>query len=235
MTIDNIEQPLNHILRALPEADYAQLAGTLERATLPKGQVLLEPGDPIAWVVFPETAVLSLIQSYPQGVAVETASVGCEGVVGLPAALDKRELAQQRHLVQLGGRAIRMSRDDFLRAFEALPAFREIVLRFAADFLGTVLLSVACNRVHTVDKRLARWLLMMRDRSSSETLPLTHDVLAEMLGVHRPTVSIAARGLEHAGLIRYRRGTVTIVDRSGLEGAACDCYHIARHRRLVDA
>lgn len=215
----------NHFVRTISDSERPELGPLLDEVELPRGRVLFEPGDAVQYVYFPETCVVSVIQPFASGDSVETATIGCEGVVCLSAALGGTQ-ATARHLTQIGGTATRMRREDFIRAFDRLPGFHDLVLRYVRGFVEVALLSVACNRVHTVDRRLARWLLMTRDRNDSDVLPLTHDLLGEMLGVYRPTVTVAIRKLRRAGVIDTRPGEITIQDRAGLADLACECYRL---------
>lgn len=224
-----MEKAGNRLLDALSEEARAALLPLVDSVLLARGEVLSEPGERIRSVHFPVSCVVSLVQSYASGESVETATIGCEGMVCLRAAMAGTEVAATRHLVQIGGRALRMGRHDFLRSLEGIAGFRQRVLAWAAAFIDTALLSVACNRVHPAEQRLARWLLMTRDRCAHDVLPLTHDLIAEMLGVYRPTVTNALASLRQAGLIETGRGHIVIVDRPGLELAACECYRLAPH------
>lgn len=222
-----MEKAGNRLLDALADEARAALLPLIETVLLAPGVVLCEPGDSIHSVHFPVSCIISLVQPYASGESVETATIGCEGMVCLRVALAAAETAGTRHLVQIGGRALRMNRHDFLRCLDEVAGFRRQILRHAVRFIDTALLSVACNRVHPAEQRLARWLLMTRDRCADDALPLTHDLIAEMLGVHRPTVTNALAALRQAGLVETRRGHVVIVDRGGLEQASCACYQLA--------
>lgn len=223
-------EPKNYLLKALPESERATLLPLLEAVDLPRAAVLHEPGGPVTSLLFPESCVISVVQPFSNGEDIECATVGCEGVLCLATALAGQDHASTRHSVQIAGQAHRMARETFADSFDSLPEFRRLVLAYAGGLISTLMLSVACNRVHDVERRLARWLLMTHDRSQVEEMPLTQDVMAEMLGVHRPTVSVAIRALEGAGLIETRRGIIRIRDRTALEAAACECYHIGARR-----
>jgi len=216
----------NTLIRSLAEPDYAAIAQLLVPVRLKRDEVLHEPGDEVQFVHFPETCVISLVQSFTGGQNIETATIGCEGCACLSVAFGS-EQADARYVVQIGGDALRMARTDFSRAMEAQPAFRSGVQSFMRGFLHTTLLSVACNRMHSVEQRLARWLLMTLDRSREGPLTLTHDTVSDMLGVHRPTVTVALRDLREAGIVETRPGTITILDRARLEDKSCECYRLA--------
>jgi CRP-like cAMP-binding protein len=217
----------NRLLAAVAEPERARVLARSVALDLARDEVLYEPGEPIRFVFFPETCVVSLLQPFASGVAVETATIGCEGMVWVGILLSERENATLRTLAQIGGRALRVSRADALGLVSELLGFRSAVLGFAASLLETAMLSVACNRVHDVRARLARWLLMTHDRCAGNVLPLTHDTLSEMLGVHRPTVTHALSSLRRAGLVESSRAEIVIRDRPGLEAAACECYRLA--------
>ena len=157
------------------------------------------------------------------------ATVGNEGAVGAGALLDDNT-ATGRYLVQLPGSALAIEPAKLRIALEESPSLRALLAAYARAFVGQVMQSVACNAVHSAEERCARWLLMTHDRSGGDTFALTQEFLAQMLGVHRPTVTIVARTLQRAGLIRYSRGSITVLDRAGLEEAACECYHLIRRR-----
>src|SRR5262249_40967345 len=159
---------------------------------------------------------------YPDGSIIEMATIGREGGTGFQAVFGAK-VSSARLLVQLSGTAAKMSRQAFMRAMESIPAFQHLMFAYVHAFLEQVMVSAACNGAHTLKQRLARWLLMMRDRYDSDVLPVTQDLLAEMLGVHRPTITNVARALQNDGLILCKRGHVTILDRRGLIGASCEC------------
>jgi CRP-like cAMP-binding protein len=157
------------------------------------------------------------------------ATIGREGFTGVTAVFGAKS-SSFRLLVQIPGGAAKMSRAAFTRAMQLMPSFRGLMYAYVQAFLEQVMVSVACNGAHSLKQRLARWLLMMRDRGDSDTLPITQDLLAEMLGVQRPSISNAAQELERAGLIERGRRQVTILDRQGLTKASCECYQLVRSR-----
>ena len=179
--------------------------------------------------LLPDSGVISIVAVYPNGSIIEMATIGREGGTGFQAVFGART-SSARLLVQVPGSAAKMSRTAFARAIETMPAFRNLMLAHVHAFLEQVMVSAACNGAHTLKQRLARWLLMMRDRYDSDVLPLTQDLLAEMLGVHRPTITNVARALQLDGLIASGRGQVTVIDRAGLIGASCECYQVVRAR-----
>jgi CRP-like cAMP-binding protein len=173
--------------------------------------------------------VVSVVAVYADGSIIEMATVGREGFTDVQAVFGAKRSSIQL-LVQIPGTAAKMSRATFMRSMQSMPSFRTLMEAYAQAFLEQVMVSVACNGAHSLKQRLARWLLMMRDRSDSDVLPITQSLLAEMLGVQRPTVTNAVREFERAGLIEGGRRQVTIRDRRGLMQASCECYQLVRTR-----
>jgi CRP-like cAMP-binding protein len=221
--------PRNRLLLALPARNLKQLLSDLDHIEYRREQVLIDADGSLNHVFFPDSGVVSVVAVYPDGSIIEMATIGREGGTGFQAVFGAK-VSSARLLVQLPGTAARMTRRAFVRAMEAIPAFRELMYAHVHAFLEQVMVSGACNGAHSLKQRLARWLLMMRDRHDGDVLPLTQDLLAEMLGVHRPTITNVARALQHDGLIECRRGQVTILDRDGLMGASCECYQVVRAR-----
>jgi CRP-like cAMP-binding protein len=180
-------------------------------------------------IYFPDTGVIAVVAVYEDGKIIEMATIGREGCTAIQAVFGAKR-SSVRLLVQIEGSAARMSRAAFTRAMESMPSFRTLMFAYTHAFLEQVMVSVACNGAHSLIQRLARWLLMMRDRSDDDALPITHELLAEMLGVQRPSITNAARVLERAGLIARGRREVTIVNRKGLTRASCECYQLVRAR-----
>ena len=180
-------------------------------------------------VFFPDSGVVSAVAVYADGSIIEMATIGREGCTAVQAVLGA-ESSSIRLLVQLPGTSAKMPRTVFAQAMESMPSFRSLMYAYVQAFLEQVLVSVACNGAHSLKQRLARWLLTMRDRSDDDALPITQNLLAEMLGVHRPTITNAARQLERAGLIARGRQQVTILDRQGLVAESCECYQLVRAR-----
>jgi CRP-like cAMP-binding protein len=219
----------NRLLMALPPRHLKRLAPDLERIECSPGQVLADADRPLHDIFFPETAVISVVAVYEDGGIIEMATIGREGSTGAQAVFGAR-VSPSRLLVQIPGIAMRMPRDVFIRTIETVPAFRALMHAYAQAFLEQVLVSVACNASHSLDQRFARWLMMMRDRSDSDTLQITQTLLGDMLGVQRPTISNAAREFERKGLIARGRRQVTILDRARLRKVACECYSLVRTR-----
>jgi CRP-like cAMP-binding protein len=220
-------EPRNWLLAQLSSGDLLSLRADLKRAPLAKGRVLFEADEPITRLYFVEAGVVSLTAAFRNGSTSEMATIGREGMVGV-SALFGGGVALGRCEVQAHGSAWALDAPRFQSALRNLPNFRRICHAYAQAFVGQALQTAACNSVHTLKKRCVRWLLMSHDRSDSNTFALKQEFLAGMLGVCRSTVTVTARALQEAGLIRYRRGILTVLDRPGLEAAACECYGAIR-------
>jgi CRP-like cAMP-binding protein len=224
----------NRLLGALDAADLALVESKLAPVVLEKGALLYDPGDLVDAIYFPEDCVISLMTLMESGAAIESAAIGREGALGLMAAVSPRQ-SLSRAIVQVPGRARRISAAQLHRAWEQSAQIRDLVDRHNEALFAHAIHSVACNALHSVEARFCRWLLSCHDRIDSSTVSLTQEFLADMLGVQRTTVTVVARALQAAGLIRYRRGVVDIVDRTGLEAIACECYGAVRrnYQRLL--
>jgi CRP-like cAMP-binding protein len=221
--------PRNRLLLALPSSNLKQLMPELEHISCQVGQVLMDADSPLDHVIFPDSGVVSVVAVYANGSIIEMATIGREGCTGVQAFFGAKT-SSVRLLAQIPGSAAKMSRAAFTQAMGSMPSFRNLMAAYIHAFLEQVLVSVACNGAHSLKQRLARWLLMMRDRDDDDALPITQDLLAEMLGVQRPTITNAARELERAGFIERGRRQVTILDRQGLTKASCECYQLVRTR-----
>jgi CRP-like cAMP-binding protein len=188
--------------------------------------MLYDAGGPIPHVYFPTNCVLSMLTDV-DGEAVEVATVGNEGMAGLPVFLGTGTIPS-RCFAQVPGDALRMRAAALREEVKGGGALHDVLLKYTHYLLAQATQSAACNRLHSAEERLCRWLLMTQDRVGSDWFPLTQDFMAQMLGVRRATVSLTASALQHAGLIKYSRGKVTVLDREGLEGASCGCYGIVR-------
>ncbi len=219
----------NRLLASLPHETWRRLAPGLVPVSLEFGAVLHEPGDTLREVYFPVGSVVSLLTLVDGRSALEVGLVGHEGMVGIPLALGLR-VSPVRALVQGGGGALRLSAARLRTALPAIPALRRALHRYAAALMSQITQTAACNRFHRVEARLARWLLMTRDRVGAGEFRLTQAFLAHMLGVRREGVTAAASALQRRGLIGYRRGVIRIADHAGLEAAACGCYALVRQR-----
>jgi CRP-like cAMP-binding protein len=232
---------LNHLLAALPEPEYLKLLPDLEPVQLVLGQTLHESGGKLHDVFFPTTAIVSLLYVMEDGASAEIAVVGNDGMVGIALFLGG-ETMPNRAVVQSAGEAYRLSgkilKEVFTRAGgrrqDVLPS---LLLRYTLALLTQMAQTAVCNRHHTVDQQLCRWLLLSLDRLPSNELHMTQELIANMLGVRREGVTEAAGRLQRAGLIEYSRGRITVLDRPGLEARVCECYEVVRkefHRLLPD-
>jgi CRP-like cAMP-binding protein len=221
--------PHNRLLRALPSKNLKQLMPALEQVRCARGHILMDADSSLDHVFFPDSGVVSVVAVYADGSVIEMATIGREGCTGVQAIFGAKS-SSVRLLVQIPGSAAKMSRAAFARAMGSMPSFRNLMFAYVHAFLEQVLVSVACNGAHSLKERLARWLLMMRDRGDDDTMLITQSLLAEMLGVQRPTITNAAQQLERAGLIERGRRQVTILDRQGLTKASCECYQLVRVR-----
>jgi CRP-like cAMP-binding protein len=213
----------NRLLASLPAEDYGLIVSNLVQVDLERGRLLYDPGDPIETVYFPTDGVISLMTLMDSGAAIESATIGREGALGLMAAVAPRQ-SLSRAIVQTPAAGVKISAAALHEAWARSAALRTLVDRHSEALFGHAIQSVACNALHSVEARFCRWLLTCHDRISSDTIALTQEFLADMLGVQRTTVTAVARGLQEKGAIRYRRGVVDIIDRAALEQMACECY-----------
>jgi CRP-like cAMP-binding protein len=220
--------PRNRLLAALPRAELEQILPMLTRVELPIGMTIYEPKVRIEHVYFVLEGIISMVSEMREG-TVEVGTVGCEGMTGLPIVL-AADTMPSRAFVQVPGEALMMHADDLRRAMDDSPTLRRLVYRYVLALFDQTAQHAACNRLHGLEERCARWLLMTHDRVTGDVLHLKQQFLAEMLGVHRPAVTLAAGALQKAGIIRYSRGRVTVLDRAALENAACECYAIVTRR-----
>jgi CRP-like cAMP-binding protein len=219
----------NRLLLALPRRDLEWLAARLEPIECERGQVLVDADSSLEHVYFPNSGVISIVAVYPDGSIIEMATIGREGTTGFQAVFGAK-VSSARFLVQLEGSAARLSRPTFARAMQEMPSFRALMLAHLHAFLEQIMVSAACNGAHSLKQRLARWLLMMRDRHDEDTLPITQSLLAEMLCVHRPTITHAIQALQKSGSIELGRKRVVIRNRDALMRASCECYQLVRLR-----
>ena len=220
-------ETVNRLLATLPKKEYERLLPELKRIPLNFGEVLYEPGDTIKHVYFPNDSIVSLLSAMPERSTLEVGMVGNEGFAGLPIFMGVN-VSQTRALVQGAGSAMRMTSATARQESNHLGALHRLLHRYSHSRLTQVSQSVACNRFHSVDARLARWLLMTRDRLGLDQFRLTQDFMSNMLGVRREGVNKAASTLQAAKLIRYSRGMITILDRRRLEAKSCECYAIIK-------
>lgn len=217
----------NHIISHLPPEDYERLRPRLEPVELTSGQVLHRAGGPIEHVYFPRNSMISLISMTPDGESVEVGVVGYEGMAGISAALGV-DKSPYEALVQYPAGASRVRTGELLAEFRRGGALHDLLLRFTQGLLLQTSQIAACNRLHSLAERLARWILMSHDRCRCDDLPFTHEFLSLMLGVRRPGVTEAAVILQAEGYIHYRRGHITITDREALEAFTCACYPVLK-------
>ncbi len=217
----------NCVLEELPNSDRRLLDPHLRDIAMARGTVLHERGEKLRYVYFPRTAVASLLVVLQSGEEIETATIGCEGIVGANSAHGSSRATCQA-VICLPGTVSRMGMPQFQKAVREIRALSDLVTRSNDALLAQTQQTVACNAFHRVEARLCRWLLQMRDQTNADFLPLTQEFLASMLGVRRTTVTLAARELQKQGLIRYRRGRIEITDHDGLQEAACECYALVR-------
>jgi CRP-like cAMP-binding protein len=224
----------NRLLASLSADDQALITPYLTQVELERGRLLYDPGDPIDTIYFPQDGVISLMTLMDNGAAIESATIGREGALGLMAAVAPRQ-SLSRAIVQTPCRGAKISAVQMHEAWEKSPRIRDLVDRHNEALFGHAIQSVACNALHSVEARFCRWLLTCHDRISSDTVALTQEFLADMLGVQRTTVTAVARTLQEKGVIRYRRGVVDIINRPGLEAIACECYGVIRrnYERLL--
>jgi CRP-like cAMP-binding protein len=218
---------VNRLLLALPGEVQKRLCPALMYLPFGLGDVIYEPGERMEHVYFPTSAVVSLIYTMGDGDTAEMGLVGNEGVVGVALFLGGHTTPNLA-IVQVAGGALRMKAQAFLEEFRRGGAFQLALLRYTRALLTQVSQTAVCNRLHPIEQRLCRWLLMTRNRVPSDEILMTHEFIAHMLGVRREGVSAAAHHLQEAGLIRYRHGHIAILDRNGLEAAACECYRVVR-------
>jgi CRP-like cAMP-binding protein len=219
----------NRLLGALSPSAFALIADDLHAVQLAKAQVLYAVGAPLDHIYLIEEGLASVMTMMEDGAASEVGMIGSEGMIGASALLGGKTSAQHI-VVQLPGQGLRIAARLCKVAFDTNADLRRVMLRFVEDILNLSAQTAACNRLHQVEQRCARWLLMASDRVQSRVLGLTQEFLAAMIGVRRSGVSEAAAELQRAGIIRYRRGEITIVDYEGLRAVACECYPLDRQR-----
>lgn len=217
--------PNNRLLAALPELEYQRLAPHLTPVSLTMGAVLHEASEKIETVYFPNNALISLVSTLKNGATTEIAVIGGTGMLGLPVILNS-DCSQQRAIVQVPNGAMKISALVLKREFDRGEKLQRILHSYIATRLAEIAQLAVCNRHHTIEERLARWLLIVQDLIQSDELRLTQEFISNMLGVRRSGVTIAAGILQKAGLIRYSRGRIAILEREALEDVACECYEL---------
>jgi len=217
----------NHLLDALPAVDYDRIASHLEPIAMKLGDVLYESGAKLRYVYFPTTCIVSLLYVMEDGASAEIAIVGNEGILGISLFMGG-DTTPSRALVQSAGHAFRLKAELLKDEFGRFGPTMHLLLRYTQALITQMAQTAVCNRHHSVDQQLCRWLLLSLDRLQSNRLSMTQELIANMLGVRREGVTEAAGKLQDAGLISYRRGTITVVDRPGLEANACECYQVVK-------
>jgi CRP-like cAMP-binding protein len=217
----------NHLLAALPTAEFDRLAPHLELVPMPLGEILYEPGSQLQHAYFPTTAIVSLHYVMESGASAETAGVGNEGVVGISLFMGG-DTTPSSAVVQTAGHGYRLQERLLKEEFNRGGLMQRLLLRYTQALVTQMFQTAACNRHHSVDQQLCRWLLLTLDRLPSNTLVMTQELVASMLGVRREGITEAAGKLQQGGFILYRRGHITVLDRSGLETRACECYAVVK-------
>ena len=218
---------LNRLLAALPDPEFARWTPFLEPVELPLGKVLYESGVRLSYVYFPTTAIVSLLYVMTDGASAEIAVVGYEGIVGISLFMGG-ESTINRAVVQSAGRGFRLRASVLLQEFNRSGPVLHLLLRYTQALITQMAQTAVCNRHHTLDQQLCRWLLLSLDRLDGNSLVMTQQLIANMLGVRREGVTDAAGALQKSGLIRYQRGHITVVDRDGLERRTCECYRVVK-------
>ncbi len=217
----------NHILRSLPPADWARLEQQLQPVSLALGTVVYESGGQLSYVYFPTTAIVSLLYVMADGASAEIAVVGNDGIVGI-ALFMGGESTPSRAVVQSAGQAYRLRAEAMKQEFVRGGELQHLLLRYTQALITQMAQTAVCNRHHSIDQQLCRWLLMSLDRLAGDELAMTQELIANMLGVRREGVTEAAGKLQAAGLIRYSRGHITVLDRAGIEQRCCECYAVVK-------
>jgi CRP-like cAMP-binding protein len=229
LSFDPASPQANRILGALPRHELDRLLPDLEARSFRPRDCLQEPDELIEYVYFPTRGMLSVLTVLEDGEAIETASVGAEGMAGAPVFLGSAR-ATSRLVVQIEGQGFRLRADALRYHLPQMESLRLLIGRYVDVLFTLFAQSAACNRVHAIDQRIARWLLMTHDRAATDEFALTQEFLSQMLGVRRASVSLSAAALQQAGCIRYRHGHITIIDRKSLEQVSCECYAVIRRR-----
>lgn len=219
----------NRLLAALPRAEYEHLLSVLKPVHLVKGAILYEDGDAVPQAYFLMGGMASLLSTTEDGSTIEVAMVGNEGMIGIPVILGFN-IAPYRVMVQIAGDALEIKTDLLNGEFNRGGNLHNLLLRYTHALLCQIAQSAVCNRFHTVEKRLCRWLLISHDRVHSNTFPFTQEFISHMLGIPRTHVTMTAASLQRKNLIRYKRGEVIIVNQQGLEAAACECYRVVKEK-----
>jgi len=227
MAATSIDIRRNHLLAALPNSEWERWLPQLESVTMPLGQVLYESGDTLSHVYFPTTAIVSLLYVMENGASAEIAVVGKEGIVGISLFMGG-ESTPSRAVVQSAGHGFRLKAQVMKSEFNRAGPVLHLLLRYTQALITQMAQTAVCNRHHSLDQQLCRWLLLSLDRLDDNELMMTQELIANMLGVRREGVTEGALKLQHAGLISYSRGRITVLDRPGLEKRTCECYAVVK-------
>ena len=224
----------NHLLAALPAADFARIESKLQPVSFKLGEVIYESGDKLDHIHFPTTAITSLLYIMENGATAEIGVIGNDGVCGYALFLGGNSMPN-RAVIQSAGDAFRMKADDMRVEFALGGIFQKMMLCYTQALMTQISQTAVCNRLHTLEQQLCRWLLLSHDRLDSDKLVMTHDLISNMLGVRREGVTLAAQKLAKRKLIKNVRGTITVLDRQGLEDAVCECYEVVNkeYNRLL--
>ena len=222
-----LEPPGNQLLARLPQEEYGRLQPHLEQVSFTLGEVVYESGAQMSYIYFPTTAIISLLYMMENGASAEMGVAGNEGLVGIALFMGGNTMPN-RAVVQSAGNALRMKAQVLQDEFKLGGTFQRLLLRYTQALITQMSQTAVCNRLHTVDQQLCRWLLLSRDRLDTDELVMTQELIANMLGVRREGVTHAAGRLQDKGLISYVRGHITILDRRGLEAAVCECYGVVK-------
>lgn len=230
----NATRVQNHLLASLPEEEYQRLLPQLEPVAFELGKVVYQNAQLLEYLYFPTTSMVSLLYTMSDGMTAEVGLTGNEGVVGIALFLGG-ETAPNQAVVQIGGAAFRLRAKTVHEEFKLGGAFQQVLLRYTQALITQISQTAICNRLHPVEQRFCRWLLLSHDRIKSDKLEMTQELIATMLGGRRESVTVAAGRLQDAGLIGYARGHITILDRKGLEKTVCECYEVVKteYQRLL--
>ena len=231
-----LDRKANHLLAALPDAEWQRWLAQLESVDMPLGEVLYESGNTLSHVYFPTTSIVSLLYVMENGASAEIAVVGNEGIVGISLFMGGGS-TPSRAVVQSAGRGLRLAAQMMKDEFDKNGLVLQLLLRYTQALITQMAQTAVCNRHHTLDEQLCRWLLLSLDRLQGNDLIMTQELIANMLGVRREGVTQAARNLQEAGVIRYARGRISVLDRTGLEKRTCECYAVVKREydRLLPA
>ena len=224
----------NYLIAALPKEDFERVRPLLKPVSFNLGEVLYESGEKLEYVYFPTTAIISMLYIMENGMTAEIGVVGNDGVLGIPL-FTGGETTTNRAIIQSAGEAYRMKSKDVKTEFALGGMFQKMMLRYTQALMTQISQTAVCNRLHSVEQQLCRWLLLSHDRLDSDTLVMTHDLISNMLGVRREGVTLASKKLQQRNLITNVRGTMVVIDRQGLEAAVCECYAVvnAEYNRLL--